>query len=87
MSADWRIDNVNGLQGQSFRWKNYYARSENWDHDHCAACWAKFMLNGEGLLIQGYAVSEEYEHGLDYAWVCADCFKDLAGIMDWRVID
>jgi hypothetical protein len=87
MGADWRIDNASRLRGQSSRWKDYYARSASWDHDHCAACWAKFMLTAEGSLSQGYAVSEKYEHGLDYTWVCADCFRDLANIMDWHVID
>jgi hypothetical protein len=87
MSADWRIDNVKRLRGQSFRWKNYYAWSEGWDHDHCAACWAKFMADREDSLSRGYAVSEEYKLGLDYEWICADCFRDLADLMEWHVID
>jgi hypothetical protein len=81
MDADWRIDSVKSLRGQSFR---YYRRSESWDHDHCSACGAKFML-AEGCLTYGYAVTHEYEHGEDYVWVCAKCFSDLSKTMDWKI--
>ena len=85
MGLEWRIDNVQRLRGQSFRWKDYYRRSESWDHDHCAACWAKFML-AEGCLTQGYAVTQECDHGEDYEWVCDKCFRDLSEIMDWNIV-
>ena len=83
--TDWRIDNVNRLRGQSFRHKKYYQRSETWDHDHCTACWAKFMLR-EGYLTEGYAVTEAYKFGADYEWVCESCFADLSEIMEWKVV-
>ncbi len=47
--SDWR------LQGQErylaaaelvFRQYRRNLRDENWDHDHCAFCWAKFMVEG-----------------------------------------
>ena len=70
----------------SFRWKQYYKQSEESDHDHCGACWAKFMI-AEGCLTEGYAVSEEYEHGADYVWICKTCFEDLKMHMNWKVIE
>jgi hypothetical protein len=45
---------------------------------------AKFML-AEGCLTQGYAVTQEYDHGEDYEWLCEQCFRDLAGVMDWKI--
>jgi hypothetical protein len=82
---DWRIDFAKGLKGYSFRWKRYYRWSEEWDHDHCAACAATFAL-GYGLE-EGFAVTEEYPHGADYDWVCKECFDDLREIMGWRVVE
>jgi hypothetical protein len=84
MGVDWRLDNVQRLRGQFFRWKTYYRRSESQDHDHCAACWDKFMI-ADGCLAQGYAVTHQHEHGQDYEWVCQRCFLDLSEIMDWKI--
>ena len=85
-SDDWRLVFAEKLRGQSFRWKKYYACSPTWTHDHCGACWAEFSLFG-GDLEEGYSVSEDYKWGLDYEWICATCFHDLAEIMEWKVID
>ena len=65
-----------------------YARwSESWDHDHCAACWAKFA-EFEGLDIQhaGYATCDDYPKGACYEWVCQACFEDLKNDMQWAAI-
>ena len=85
MGTDKRADHIQRLRGQSFRLKNYYRRSPAWDHDHCAACWAKFML-AEDCLTRGYAVTEAYEHGEDHEWVCEKCFGELAEIMNWKIL-
>ena len=82
---DWRIGFAEIVRGCSFRLKNYYRLSEEWDHDHCVACWAKFML-AERCLTRGYAVTEDYKHGLDYVWVCPTCFADLQEIMEWKIV-
>lgn len=86
MSEDSRIGPIKHLRGQSFKWKKYYQHSPTWEHDHCAACWAKFIL-AEGGLDRGYAVSADYKHGEDSAWVCKQCFGELREAMNWKVIE
>ena len=83
---DWRIDCCYRLEGHSFRRKPYYERSERWDHDHCTACSGKFSLRIPGALTEGYAVTEEYEHGADYEWVCTKCFEELRETLSWNVV-
>ena len=82
---DWRVLTAERLKGCSFRWKKYYRRSERWDHDHCGARWAKFML-AEGCLQEGYEVTDSYKHGADYEWICESCFEELREIMNWSVV-
>jgi hypothetical protein len=82
--TDWRLDNVRGLESLRFRRKQYRRRSESWDHDHCAACWAKFAeFDAPDILHEGYATCEDYKHGADYDWLCATCFNELRNVMDW----
>ena len=82
--ADWRINNCKGLRGLKLRRKQYRKWNESWDHDHCAACWAKFAeFEGPEIQHEGYATCEDYKHGADYDWVCVPCFNDLKGEMGW----
>ena len=75
---DWRLLNAERLSGQEFRWKTYTTRRPDWDHEHCAGCWAKFAeFEGPSVLHEGYAVTERYEKGADYEWVCHSCFDAL----------
>jgi hypothetical protein len=88
MTADrdnqWRIDNASHLKGLRLQRRRYTRWSESWDHDHCAACWAKFS-EFEGLENQhaGYATRDDYPKGAGYEWVCQSCFEDLKEDMRW----
>lgn len=87
-TPDWRLDNVKPLEGVRFRRKRYVRRSETWDHDHCAACWATFAeFDGPDILHDGYATCEDYKHGADYDWICGSCFADLREIMGWVEVE
>ena len=53
---DWRIDSAKHARGEILTFKKYTRWSDSWDHDHCEACWKKFMESGEGnSLTEGYA--------------------------------
>ena len=53
--TDWRYDNIEYLQGATFRLAKYKAPSADWDHDHCSGCWAKFAdFDGTDILHEGY---------------------------------
>jgi hypothetical protein len=43
-NEDWRLRGQEEyLQGATLMRKRYKAWSEDWEHDHCEFCWAKFM--------------------------------------------
>jgi hypothetical protein len=89
MSSDkqWRIDNAKRLRGLPLRFRPYHAWSKDWDHDHCAACWAKFTdREGSEGQTEGYATGPDYPKGAGYEWVCGQCFIDLKTEMEWSEI-
>ena len=82
LSLQWRLDFAKGLEGVALQYQKYKPRSASWDHDHCAACWAKFAeFDGPDIQHVGYATCEDYKHGARYDWVCGDCFNDLKDFM------
>ncbi len=83
----WRIDNARHLRGVRLQFRRYTRWSESWDHDHCAACGAKFAeFNGPDILHEGYATCDDYKHRACYDWVCPTCFNDLREQMGWTVV-
>jgi hypothetical protein len=84
-SDQWRIDNARRLSGLTLHFQKYVCWSDDWDHDHCAACWTKFAeFDDEGILHEGYATGPDYPKGERYAWVCPTCFTDLACVLGWK---
>ncbi len=82
----WRIDTGRHIEGALLQRRTYEAPSEEWDHDHCACCWAKLAeLDGAEIQHQGYTTTDAYIHGAGYDWVCDQCFSDLKEDMGWRV--
>src|SRR4029079_7337660 len=62
--ADWRLDQIRHLHGQKLVRKQYRRYSETWDHDHCAACGAKFSeLDDPSHQHEGYATGPDYPKG------------------------
>ena len=97
--ADWRLTSQDQyLSGASLVRKRYRVSSEDWEHDHCAFCWAKFMDPGYSdehrafvaenpeTLTEGYTTTAEHPSGADYHWVCPGCFDDFADAFRWRVV-
>jgi len=59
---DWRYSNIYHLEGLTFTLAKYNAPSEEWDHDHCNGCWAKFAdFDGADILHEGYVTAIPYE--------------------------
>jgi len=83
-AADWRLAAQHKyLEGVALARRPYRPsrQNPNWDHDHCAFCWAKFM-EGESsdLLHVGYCTLDEYH------WVCDICFNDFRPLFGWQVV-
>jgi len=78
--GDWRTDNAKSSRGAVLYFRKYTRYSATWDHDHCEACWAKFMESGSAdALTEGYATEDNYR------WICAECFRDLKDEMGWKL--
>ena len=66
MAERWKIDTANFLRGVRFRWKRWTPPRESWDHDHCAACAARFAATDcPDVLHEGFATCEDYVRGAD----------------------
>jgi hypothetical protein len=78
---DWRLTNQDlYLAGATLYWKQWARPGEEWDHDHCAFCWAKFMEEDRpGVLHEGY-VTADGRH-----WICRGCFDDFRERFGWKV--
>lgn len=91
-SDDWRLQGQERyLQGVSLRFKRYVTLDENWDHDHCSFCWAKFMdeqnVNAPSdSLHEGYATLASEKRGEDYYWICETCFNDFKEQFHWKLV-
>lgn len=84
----WRIDNASHLKGLKLQLRRYTRWNESWDHDHCAACWAKFAeFDGPNIQHEGYATDDDYPKGACYEWVCQACFDDLKDDMQWSAAE
>lgn len=87
-NEDWRLHNARHLAGLKLYLRPYKRRSDSWDHDHCAACFAKFAeFEAPDIQHVGYATGDDYKHGADYAWVCQSCFSDLKDRLGWTSDD
>lgn len=83
--SNWRLTGQERyLIGLSLVHKKYrrYLQNSEWDHDHCAFCWAKFMVEDcPDVLHRGYATTDEYH------WICEKCFEDFKEKFDWKVVE
>jgi hypothetical protein len=82
-----KLDYLDALRGLTW-WRSTWTRPKpGWDHDHCAACWAKFSDSIADTLREGYATGPDYPLGAGYEWVCDECFSKLKDRMAWSVGD
>jgi hypothetical protein len=83
----WRIETGNYLKGATLQWQRWQRPGADWDHDHCACCWAKFAKwDGPEVQHQGYTTTSQHVHGAGYHWVCEQCFADLKDDMQWHLV-
>lgn len=77
---DWRLSfQSEHLHGATLIRKVWVQTRPDWDHDHCAFCWAKFGPPSQpDMLHEGYATSDEYD------WVCPTCFEDFRERFGWQ---
>lgn len=56
--------------------------SEEWEHEHCAFCWAKFSLC-ENDLQQGYCTTPNNQR--EALWICPECCRDFKEMFGWTL--
>jgi hypothetical protein len=74
---DWRFMGQDEyLMGAKLIHQKYCIPKQDWDHDHCEFCSAKFS-ELEGDLHEGYCtVDKNY-------WICEKCFNDFCKMFEW----
>ncbi len=79
---DWRLtDQEPYLMGKMLVRKTYVPPRPDWDHDHCAFCWATLMQNGEaGTYKEGYVTEDN-----QCWWICPPCFAGFKDKFEWTV--
>jgi hypothetical protein len=80
-TTDPRITNQKKfLFGVVLKKRTWSRQAPEWDHDHCAFCWAKFSdVDDVDALHEGYATSD-----MDH-WVCTTCFADFRTHFQWLI--
>jgi hypothetical protein len=78
---DWRLmGQEKFLRGATLELKVYSKAREDWDHDHCAFCQAKFMEPGTPeTLHEGYTTPD------NYYWICVPCCEDFREMFEWVI--
>lgn len=74
IEKDWRLKGASKdyLKGCTFIYKKYKKYRDDWEHDHCEFCSAKFKdVDADDVLRYGYSTKN------DYWWVCEKCFEDF----------
>jgi hypothetical protein len=90
------LEPLKDYQGATFRFTEYTAPSEHWRYDHCAGCRAKFAEHdGQGILHEAYVSTVHHDEATDESqpftdgsrliFVCARCFNQCRGTLDFRV--
>ena len=79
--SDWRLQGQERfLSGVELTWKPYRPCRDDWEHDHCEFCGAKFSEKAEDLN-EGYVTRDGYH------WVCADCYEDFKERFQWTIVN
>jgi len=61
-----RLSRLRHMEGSTFRLARYEAPSDEWDHDHCSACWAKFAeFDGPEIEHEGYCTNVPVSEWVD----------------------
>jgi hypothetical protein len=80
---DWRRQGQERfLKDAKLVYRKYSQPREDWDHDHCEFCGAKFMESGGPEILKAGYVTDD-----DYRWICQQCFADFKGEFNWVVAD
>ena len=78
-SNDWRLSGQKEiLFKKTLYFRTWKAPRPEWDHDHCAFCWAKFS-DVPDTLHEGYATEDERH------WICPACYNDFKEMFQWVV--
>ncbi len=79
--------------------KRYQALSAQWEHEHCAFCWHKFLDPSysethrrileeipDRHSAEGYTNLPRQDRPAGKWWVCKQCFDDFAAEFEWAVV-
>lgn len=77
---DWRLQGQGKyLQGETFHLSEFKPYRDGWEHEHCEFCGAKFCLQDDECLKEGYCTDDHYR------WVCSPCFSDFRDMFAFKL--
>jgi hypothetical protein len=71
------------MYGARLRADHYAAPTKDWDHDHCALCWAKFSKDE---VLDALRDGLKIERPTNDEWICERCFADFSDRFGWSVV-
>jgi hypothetical protein len=81
-SDDWRLTGQEKyLSGVALKWAEWKPTRPDWEHDHCAFCWAEISDAPVGEHVKynaGWVTATD-----EYHWVCPPCFDDFHDQFGW----
>jgi hypothetical protein len=99
---DWRrAGQEKYLRGARLTWKRYQALRGDWEHEHCAFCWQKFLDAHYSEWARSELADKPQENdasgyttvggaGQEPAgehWICKQCFEDFVEEFAWTTIE
>ena len=83
MEDDWGITNQESFLMEKELYHIAFVKySDQWDHEHCEFCWARFS-DFEGDLHEGYCT--ESSNTKEAHWICPECYDDFKERFKWTV--
>lgn len=81
--TDWRrMGQETYLKDKTLFFIPFSPCSKDWDHEHCAFCWATFSAC-EGDEREGYCTERANQRGAH--WICRQCYEDFRDEFNWTV--
>ena len=77
--TDWRLQGQERfLERVVLHKRRYHTYRDDWDHDHCEFCGAKFSEAPDDLH-EGYTTADGYH------WICDPCYEDFKSLFQWPI--
>jgi hypothetical protein len=79
--SDWRLRGQQKYLQDASLLHRPFQSYDGRDHEHCAFCWAKFMVEDYPKVLHSGYCTPDLHH-----WICEACFQDFREKFGWQLI-